>query len=60
MAEPSQERIDELEKRIDAARRDAEDHGLLPDSTPEPTFEDPNPGGPDRPARIGNDTIAPG
>lgn len=59
MAEPSQERLDELEERIEAVRTDAEEDGLLPDSTPEPTFEDPNPGGPDRPARIGADQNVP-
>jgi hypothetical protein len=41
MAQPSQERLDELENRIEHARRDAEEDGLLPDSTPEPTFADP-------------------
>jgi len=43
MAEPTQERIDELGDRIDDARREAEDDGLLPDSTPEPTLVDPDP-----------------
>ncbi len=31
MAEPSQERLDELDERITAARRDAEEDGLLPE-----------------------------
>jgi hypothetical protein len=59
MAEPSQERLDQLEDRIDAVRKDAEEDGLLPDSTPEPTFRDPDPDGPDRPARIGSDQNVP-
>lgn len=59
MAEPSQERLDELEERIEDVRRDAEDAGLLPDSDPEPTFRDPNPGGEDRPMRIGSDQNVP-
>ena len=43
MAEPTQERLDELGEQIEEVRRDAEEHGLLPDSTPERTFEDPDP-----------------
>lgn len=43
MADVSQKRLDELGERIDAARRDAEEDGLLPDSTPEPTLIDPDP-----------------
>jgi hypothetical protein len=59
VAEPSQERLDQLEERIDDVRREAEDDGLLPDRDPEPTLYDPNPGGPDRPSRIGNDQVVP-
>jgi hypothetical protein len=47
VAEPSQQRLDELEDRIDEVRRDAEEAGLLPDSTPEPTLYEPNPDEPD-------------
>jgi len=50
VAEPDQERLDRLGDRIDEARRDAEEDGLLPDSTPEPTFEEPNPEGEPTPA----------
>ena len=42
MADQRQERLDELGERIDDVRRDAEEHGLLPDSTPERTFFDPD------------------
>lgn len=59
MADEKQERLDDLEERIDKVRRDAEEHDVLPDSDPEPTFRDPNPDGPDRPHRIGSDQIAP-
>ena len=45
MADPEQERLDELGDRIDTARRQAEDDGLLTDSTPEPTLVDPDPEG---------------
>lgn len=41
MAEPTQDRLDELAEQIDGARGDAEDDGLLADSNPEPTFLDP-------------------
>jgi hypothetical protein len=43
MPDPTQERLDDLGKQIDEARHDAEEHGLLPDTTEEPTFEDPDP-----------------
>jgi hypothetical protein len=43
MADPSEERLEELGDRIDKARRDAEEDGLLPDSTPEPSYRDPDP-----------------
>lgn len=35
MAEPSQERLDELDERITAARRDAEEDGLLHEDEPD-------------------------
>lgn len=59
MPEPSQERLDDIEERIDDVRRKAEDDGVLPDSDREPTFRDPNPGGEDRPMRIGSDQNVP-
>lgn len=37
-----EERLDELQERIDAARRQAEEHGTIPDTTPEQTFIDPD------------------
>lgn len=42
MADPSQERLDDLEETIDKARHQAEEDGLLTDETPEPTFVDPD------------------
>lgn len=38
---PEDPRLDELDKTIDDARKQAEDHGTIPDSDPEPTFADP-------------------
>lgn len=40
--EPDQERLDELEKGIEDARRQAEEHGTVPKSEPEQTFIDPD------------------
>jgi hypothetical protein len=37
-----QDRLDELGDDIEATRRQAEEDGLLPDSTPRPTFIDPD------------------
>ena len=37
-----EQRLDELEENIDAARRQAEEHGTIEDTTPEPTFIDPD------------------
>jgi hypothetical protein len=37
-----QDKIDDLKDGIDDARRKAEEHGTIPDSTPEPTFIDPD------------------
>jgi hypothetical protein len=37
-----QNRLDQLGEQIERVRRDAEEDGLLPDSTPEPTFVDPD------------------
>ena len=39
---PDDKQIDELEETIDDARRQAEDHGTIPDSEPDPTFVDPD------------------
>jgi len=53
------ERLDQLEERIDEARRQAEEDGLLPDSTPEPTFFEPNPAAPDEGQELEDYQIAP-
>lgn len=37
-----QERLDDLGEDIEATRRRAEEGGTIPDSTPEPTFIDPD------------------
>lgn len=42
-----QERVDELAAEIDAARRQAHEHGTIPDPDPAPTFTHPNPDAPD-------------
>ncbi len=39
---PDDKQLDELEETIDDARRQAEDHGTIPDSEPEPSFVDPD------------------
>jgi hypothetical protein len=38
---PDKDRIDELGEDIEEAREQAEDHGTLPQSDPDPTFIDP-------------------
>ena len=38
----SEERLDRLEEGIDAARRQAQEHGTLPEDEPEQTFIDPD------------------
>ena len=53
--DPTKERLDEVQKEIDEARRQAEEHGTIPDSTPEPTFIDPDADG-----RIDEDDEEPG
>ncbi len=40
--EPDQSELDQVERDIEEARRNAEEHGTIPDSTPEPTFIDPD------------------
>ena len=60
MADPSEERLEALGDRIDKARRDAEEDGLLPDSTPEPSFKDPDPDDGDGDDDLTDDAIAPG
>jgi hypothetical protein len=42
MAAPDEERLEELEEKIDRAREQAEDHGTLPEDDPEQTFVDPD------------------
>lgn len=37
-----QEELDDLEEGTAEARRNAEEHGTIPDSTPDPTFIDPD------------------
>lgn len=37
-----EQRLDELGHEIDAARRQAEEHGTIEDTTPEQTFIDPD------------------
>lgn len=37
-----QEKLDDLEDRTAEARRTAEENGTIPDTTPEPTFIDPD------------------
>ena len=59
MADPDQERLERLGDKIDEARHDAEEDGLLPDSTPEPTFKDPDAEG-DAGDGPTDDAIAPG
>lgn len=39
---PDDQRLDELGQQIDDARKQAEDHGTIPDSDPEPTYADPD------------------
>jgi hypothetical protein len=51
MAEP-EDRIDELEEKIDEARRQAEDDGLLPGSQPKPSFADPDADGDVEPPNV--------
>jgi hypothetical protein len=40
--EQMEQRLDDLEERTAAARRQAEEHGTLPPSEPEQTFIDPD------------------
>ena len=39
---PDDQHLDELGQQIDDARKQAEDHGTIPDPDPEPTFADPD------------------
>lgn len=50
-----QERLDDLEERIEGARRQAEEHGTIEDTTPEQTFIDPDGDG-----RVADDDEHPG
>ena len=56
MAEPSQERLDELDEEIQSARSKAEDDNLLPE-TEGPTLVDPDDDGNTEPEGM---EIAPG
>ena len=56
MAEPSQERLDQLDETIESARRTAEEDGLLPE-TEGPTLVDPDDDGKAEPEGM---EIAPG
>ena len=56
MAEPSQERLDQLDETIESARRNAEEDGLLPE-TEGPTLVDPDDDGNTEPEGM---EIAPG
>lgn len=40
--ERMQEQTDELQRDIDEARRQAQEHGSLPDSEPKQTYADPD------------------
>ncbi len=40
MAEPSEDRIEQVGERIDEARRKAHDDGLLSDDEPDPMLDD--------------------
>jgi hypothetical protein len=51
----SEERLDRLEDGIDAARRQAEEHGTIPAEEPEQTFIDPDGDG-----RVDDDDEDPG
>ncbi len=42
MAAPDDDRLDELEDKIERAREQAEDHGTLPEDDAEQTFADPD------------------
>jgi hypothetical protein len=46
MADPKDEQLDELEQKIEAARKQAEDHGTIVDEDqPDPTYEPADPVG---------------
>ncbi|MET0728845.1 MAG: hypothetical protein ABWZ76_11165 [Acidimicrobiales bacterium] len=53
--EQMEDRLEELKERTDEVRRQAEEHGTLPDSTPEQSFIDPDGDG-----RIDDDDEDPG
>ena len=52
MADPEQERLDELEARIQAVKHDAEEHDNLPDENEGQTPSDPEGDGTDDPYRF--------
>ena len=45
MAAPEDDRLDDLEHTIDAARKQAEDHGTIPDGPEEVEYEPGDPVG---------------
>jgi hypothetical protein len=49
MADPEQERLDEIEARIQSVKHDAEEHGTVPDEDEGQTFADPEGDGTDDP-----------
>ena len=51
MAEPG-DRIDEVEEKIEDARRQAQEDGLLPDPNPKRTFADPEGDGDTAPPNV--------
>lgn len=57
MATPEQrnpdEQLDEVQRDIDAARRQAQEHGTLPPDHREPTFIDPDGDGEEEPGPLG-------
>jgi hypothetical protein len=55
-----QDRLDEVEEKIDRARHDAEEHDLIEDTTPERTFIEPEGDAPEREPELDDPTIAPG
>jgi hypothetical protein len=52
MADPEQERLDELEARIQSVKHEAEKHGDLPAEDEGQTFSDPEGDGTDDPYRF--------
>jgi hypothetical protein len=51
MAEP-EDRLDEVQEKIDEARHRAEEDGLIPDPHPKRTFADPDGDGDEEPPNV--------